>query len=326
MSMELTEKQTAELTVVDEQITAALAKVAETSGDLTRRVARVVAMANATTLIRAAIAKHWGALAALKDVPYGFATDEREGRPAYSTEQLQLAITQGILLGMLPTGGEITVISGRAYASLPHFERWARECEGLEDLAIRLSVPTMPGGGDGGTAIVEATASYVYRGKPITIAWAKEQSFDGRISVRVNKGMGPDAVHGKARQKILAAIRRRVEGSRASAEVTDDEDGRTVVGTVVETPEITHATTAPGCSGEQPTDADLAIAVRQYVATLATLDEISACTRLYEQYFGEQSAYFPHWTQSRKDEAARRRDERIEQIRAGRGPRSNGKS
>lgn len=325
MSADVSDKQAAELAVVDDQITAALARVAEHSADVTRRVARAVALANATTLVRGAIAKHWGALAALKDTPFGFATDEREGRPPYSTEQLQVALTHGILLGGLPTGGEITVISARAYLSLPHFERWSRECEDLERVEITLGVPAMPAGGDGGTALVDATASYVYRGVPTTIQWTRGQSMDGRISVRVNKGMGPDAVHGKARRKILAAIRRRVEGSRTSAEVTDDEDGRTVVGAVVAAPAITQVATEkpPAVSGE-PTEADLAIAVRQYVATLATLEEISACTRLCEQYFGEQSAYFPHWTQVRKEEAARRRDERIEQIRAGRGPRSNG--
>lgn len=325
MSTELSEKQAAELAIADEQITAALAKVAETSGDLTRRVARAVALANATTLIRAAIAKHWSALAVLKDTPYGFATDERKDRPPYTPEQLQTAITHGILIGCLPTGGEITVISGRAYASLPHFERWAREQEGLTDLAITLGVPAMPSG-DSGVALVDATASYQWHGVPTAIQWTRTQQMDGRIPVRVNAGMGPDAVLGKARRKILAAIRKRVQGRAAQDEVIDDDDGRTVAGSVVAAPAITHSTERSAPSGEQPNEADLAIAVKQYVATLATLDEISACSRLCEQYFGPESAYFPHWTAARRDEAARRRDERIEQIRAGRGQRSNGRS
>lgn len=324
MSTELTERQAAELAIVDEQITAALARVAATS-DLTQRVARAVALANATTLIRAAIARHWSALATLKDTPFGFATDERQGKSPYTPEQLQTAITHGILIGCLPTGGEITVISGRAYASLPHFERWAREQEGLTDLAITLGVPTLPQG-DGGTALVEATASYVYRGAPTTIAWARSQAFDGRIPVRVNAGMGPDAVLGKARRKILAAIRKRVEGRAAQDDVIDDDDGRTVAGSVVAAPAITHATESLKPSSEQPNEADMLVAGKQYAAQLATVNEIGACSRLFDQYFGPESAYYPHWPAAHRERAEKLRDERVEQIRAGRGQRSNGKA
>lgn len=326
MSTELTEKQAAELTAIDDAIVGALASVEATAGG--RHVARAVALARAAETVLGAIRRYWPEIAPLKDTPYGFATDEstRQHGP-YTPQQIQQALAHGILLGGMPTGGEITVISGRAYLSLPHFERWSRECEGLTDLVITPGVPTLPGG-DGGTALVEATASYVYRGVPTTITWSKGQAFDGRIPVKVNKGMGPDAVLGKARRKILAAIRKRVQGAGAKDEALDDDDGRTVVGSVVvdAAPAITQAPALPGYPGEQPSKADLEIAIKQYVATLATLDEISACSRLYEQYFGEPSAYFPHWTQARKGEAARRRDERVEQIRAGRGQRSNGRA
>jgi hypothetical protein len=151
-------------------------------------------IAGAITMLHAAITdQHMRLLMPLQNRALGFLTDRpKEG---YSQEVVKECVIEAVLQGYLPTGNEFNIIAGRFYATKNGLARKVREFPGLADLRLNLLPPRAHG--DGG-AIVVATATWNREGKP--------DSITREIPVKVNSGMGPDAILGKATRKLLASV------------------------------------------------------------------------------------------------------------------------
>lgn len=151
-------------------------------------------------------------LASLQGTAIGFKTDkDKEG--GYKPEQLRDPFLEATVRGFLPMGNEFNVIAGNFYGAKAGFERKVRTFFGLTDFQESYHVQETTGG----TAMVQAVASWKVNGKPGELNRMKRtvdgQPHDDRIAVRVNSGMGPDAIVGKAKRKMYAAIYDRLTGA-----------------------------------------------------------------------------------------------------------------
>ena len=153
----------------------------------------------------------------LQNSVLGFRTDKSES--GYPRNVVRDVVTQAFLQGLRVTGNEINIIAGNLYVTVNGFERLLRELPGFSNLKERVGVPINVG--ETG-AMVPASATWSFYGVPdrldFALGSAKEDDF--RIPIRVNKGMGIDAIKGKARSKLLRAVYRQVTGSSLS--VDDD--------------------------------------------------------------------------------------------------------
>lgn len=137
---------------------------------------------------------------ALQGTALGFRTDkDRDG--GYPVEVVKDCAIEAVLRGFRLVGNEINIISGRMYGTKEGFARLVREFEGVTDLRLVPSVPRMQNGG----ALVSYKATWRIDGAP--------QTLDREFAVRVNSGMGADAIIGKATRKMLAAIYGQLTGS-----------------------------------------------------------------------------------------------------------------
>lgn len=170
--------------------------------------AAAIGMANAIENLKAAITPEVMApIMKLQGNALGFRTDkDKEG--GYQLEVVKDAFVEATLRGFKPVGNQWNIIAGRFYATKEGFEARFRELskQGLiTDLKMMPSVPKI--GAD--TAIVTYSASWKWKGVADSI-----EGF--QIPIRVNKGMGDDAILGKAKRKMLAAIFSRVTGTETS--------------------------------------------------------------------------------------------------------------
>jgi hypothetical protein len=130
----------------------------------------------------------------------GFRTD-KDSQGGYPEAVVIECATEALLRGLRLTGNEWNIIGGRCYVAQAGCARLVSTYPGLTDLEHAPGVPVMGNGG----AIVE----YTMRWKLDGVAMGMTR----RIPVRVNGGMGMDAVLGKAKRKMLAAVYERLTGS-----------------------------------------------------------------------------------------------------------------
>lgn len=179
----------------------------------------------------------------LQGTGLGFITDkDRDG--GYPIPVVRDCIIESMVMGLRPVGNEFNIIAGRAYAAKAGVARLVQEFPGVSDLVITPGVAQMVG--DKG-ALVPMRASWYFHGEPKALIRDIEKNQDGsmrdtRVMVRVNSGMGADAIIGKATRKVLKAILDQLTGS-----VMQIADGETVdtIGEVVTEP------TAPLAPPEQ---------------------------------------------------------------------------
>ncbi len=155
---------------------------------------------------------------ALQNTSLGFRTDKEGG---YDVATVKACLIEATLRGVHSVGNEFNIISKRPYITKEGFARLVREYPGLTDLRLSPGVPHMKNGG----AIVVYKASWKLDGTT--------QSLERELPVRVNKGMGSDAIIGKATRKMLAAIYGQLTGSEHAVpegevgDVVDEARGRT---------------------------------------------------------------------------------------------------
>jgi hypothetical protein len=140
----------------------------------------------------------------LQGSPLGFVTDkDKEG--GYPIDVVRNCMIEGMIKGASPINNEINIISGRCYLAKNALKRMVNDWPGLSGLTLTPQVPQMVG--DKG-ALVSMRASWLLNGKPCELVRGinKETGEDTRIAVRVNSGMGVDAILGKAERKMFAAI------------------------------------------------------------------------------------------------------------------------
>lgn len=162
-------------------------------------------MADAIKTIRMALTEQVMApIMELQGTPLGFRTD-KDSSGGYKVDVVKEALIEATFRGFKPVGNQFNIIASRFYATKEGYEAQFRTLATrgkIKDLKLRPSVPKKTGDG----AIVTYAASWVWQGTPDSI-----ENFE--IPVRVNSGMGDDAILGKAKRKILAAIFSRITGT-----------------------------------------------------------------------------------------------------------------
>lgn len=153
----------------------------------------------------------------LQGSPLGFMTDRQNsqnGPKEYPVDVVRDVVIEALLRQFRTVGNEFNIISGRFYAAKNGLERLVMTHPGLTDFSFDLSVPVMVA--DKG-ALVEYRASWLLHGEVFEIAGLAPEKgrMDTRIPVRVNAGMGPDAILGKATRKLFARVHKRVAGPTA---------------------------------------------------------------------------------------------------------------
>lgn len=165
----------------------------------------------------------------LQGTPLGFVTDQ-DGKAGYDIATVRDCMIEGMMRGLQPINNEMNIISGRCYAAKNGLKRLVLTWPGMTNFRMTPGVPTLAG--DKG-ALIQMRATWMLDGKPMELFRGQTQSKDGvlddtRIAVRVNSGMGPDAIIGKAERKMYKAIYELLSGLTV-------EDGEAIdtVGVVV---------------------------------------------------------------------------------------------
>jgi outer membrane lipoprotein SlyB len=157
----------------------------------------------------------------LQGTSLGFRTDQ-DNRGGYGVDVVKECLIEALLRGVNPVGNEFNIISQRCYTTKEGFTRLVRDWPGLTDLKEEYGVPRMRDGG----AIVECRASWKLDGRPDAIKC--------EIPVKVNSGMGSDAILGKTTRKLLARVYRQISGSeQTDGDAEDAAPVRAVTSTVV---------------------------------------------------------------------------------------------
>jgi hypothetical protein len=189
------------------------------------RVERLIQTARGIRVVQDALDPFMGEIIALRGKSIGFLTDKDKQDNGYSPEVVRDCCIEGMMRGVLPYDNEMNIISGKAYVTKNGFVRLLKEYPGLTDLELKFGVPTMKGGG----AIVECLGTWKLDGQPMML--------EAEIPVKVNTGMGADAILGKAERKLRARIYNRISGTvftTPEGEVGDEEplvieaEGRTL--------------------------------------------------------------------------------------------------
>lgn len=153
----------------------------------------------------------------------GFLTDQdKEG--GYELATVREVVLDALIHGARLTNNEINVISGRLYLAKNYFVRQIQESKEITNFQIHLGGVEQKGG----HAYVDAIAAWVQAGELREIRKIRKKidgaPFDERIAVRVNAGMGEDAIRGKAVRKLLAEVWKTATGITTDEPDTIDAD------------------------------------------------------------------------------------------------------
>jgi hypothetical protein len=266
---------------------------------------KAITLAKATQVIRDMITPAMMSdVMQLRGSKLGFRTDKDKDPPnkQYPVEVVKDVLIEAVIRGFRPIGNEFNIIAGNFYATKEGVQRCVREWPGLTDLKIQPGVPNAHG--EKG-ALVSYTASWKVDGVADSMRCIRRTLENGevedlRIPVRVNSGMGVDAVIGKATSKLFKRIYERLSGSEVSVEGVESDviDSTSSTVTEVDGPEVI----------ENPLDG--------VWDEFAGCDQISDAEQLRDavvsELTDEQTAIVDAWFH-----------ETIARIKASRGERSN---
>lgn len=181
----------------------------------------------------------------------GFVTDQ-DSKGGYDIATVRDCMIEGMIKGAQPINNEINIISGNCYVAKNGLKRMVMQWPGLTNLCLTPGVPQAAG--DKG-ALIAMRATWRLNGKPMELYRGQTKDADGvvddtRIAVRVNSGMGPDAIIGKAERKMYKAIYEILTGG---AITVDDGDAIDTVGETVASAGPTPAPAAPEQDGRRIT-------------------------------------------------------------------------
>jgi hypothetical protein len=167
----------------------------------------------------------------LQGTTLGFLTDlDRKG--GYPLAVVRDCIVEAMMRGFNPVGNEFNIIASRFYGTKAGFERQVSEFPGLTDLNLQPGVPQNFAGG----ALVPYLASWILDGQRMNLDCQLREGIDTRIPVKVNDGMGADAIIGKATRKMLFRIFQRLNGSAFGVVDGEIGDGDAILTTGVPAP------------------------------------------------------------------------------------------
>jgi len=152
----------------------------------------------------------------LMNSPLGFRTDRpnKTDSTYYKLEVVRECVLQALLRGIRVVGNEFNIIAGNLYVTKEGFERLLADLPGLTNLKTQVGVPQNFSEG----SLVPARAEWDWQGVHDEMIWEEKETGDYRIPVRVNGGMGVDAVLGKAKSKIARNIYARITGTKLAVE------------------------------------------------------------------------------------------------------------
>ena len=194
--------------------------------------ARALATANAVSTLRELLTKDVMAnVMQLQNTALGFITDRRDA--PYSVDVVRDCLIEAVLNGVSLTGNEFNIISGRCYITKNGMRRKLSNIEGLS-YTITPGIPKLAEKG----AVIVMSIDWTYNGKT--------EHKDLAIPVRVNAGMGTDAIIGKATRKASAWLYDAVTGTCINDGDVSDGDAIPVEAKSVASPiEDTHVEDVP---------------------------------------------------------------------------------
>lgn len=153
--------------------------------------------------------------------PLGFMCDRGPGckNPnPYTVGELREAVLQALLQDFRLTENEFNVIAGKFYGAQAGYRRKVREIPGLTNLEEIAGTPVV----EAGATKVRMAIRCKIDGKPWELK--DQEGKPGRVFViRVNEGMGADAVIGKAKRKALKAAYEEITGTKITELAGDDD-------------------------------------------------------------------------------------------------------
>lgn len=155
----------------------------------------------------------------LMNTPLGFKTDRKPPSKSYSVDEVRDVAIIAMIDGGQFVGNDFNIIAGQYYRTKEQLERRVQTWPGLSNLHIQLDVPVNANGG----ALVGGKATWRMDGKPCQLEFRSSDNGDQRIPIRVNEGMGVDAVLGKATRKALKRIWDVLQGYEADDFDPDDK-------------------------------------------------------------------------------------------------------
>ncbi len=136
----------------------------------------------------------------------GFLTDkDKEG--GYPLETVKQVTIEATLRGLNMVGNEVNIIAGRFYAAKSGLQRLVKEWPGLTNFRLHLGIPEARNG----NTVVDALATW----RLDRVEQSLERRGKEAIPVRRNAGMGEDAILGKAKRKMYAAIYELLAGMKS---------------------------------------------------------------------------------------------------------------
>ena len=197
----------------------------------TGAIGRAVAMAAAIRTAKAIVDANIDEFMALAGTPLGFAVDKPGG---YTKEQIGACVMAALVNGDSPIGNEWAIIGGRYYRQLAGWESAFSRIPNSTVPIYRIGnveTITQPTWDDKaqrailGIAKVEATIEFAVRGEIYSAEfrdYTATGGLDERLLIRVNKGMGDDAIIGKAKARLMKALYRQYRGESRQSPSEDD--------------------------------------------------------------------------------------------------------
>lgn len=160
----------------------------------------------------------------LQGTALGFVTDKDRDQ-GYPPAIVRDCMVEAMIFGLRPIGNEINIIAGRMYAAKNGLIRLVNEFPGISDVVVTPGAPVQ----NDKEARVSVRASWKVNGVPGSMIRDATKREDGsmcdeRFVIRVNAGMGADAIIGKALRKAYKAIYDILVGGRLAindGDVTD---------------------------------------------------------------------------------------------------------
>lgn len=195
------------------------------------RLARMLYTARGVLAIRRALTQKImdEVVMPLMNSELGFKCDKED----YSRDVVREVVIVALLRGFLLTDNEFNIIAGRFYGAQAGYYRKLIEIEGLTDLEVIPGIPVV----NQGSATIPMVLKCKIDGKPWSLNNSKGEP--GRVfPIRVNSGMGADAIIGKAKRKAFKAAFEEI----TQTQITEADDGEDAAPALsVPTPPNGHA-------------------------------------------------------------------------------------
>jgi len=249
----LTADESAALRVLDEVEQNCTLQVIST---LSSQAERSIMLAKAIIKAESALEPFRPTIESLKNTPLGFLLDKPE---QYDWPILRRICAEAMLRGSRITGNEFNGIAKKCYLTQAYFVRRCREWPGVNISQEIFGIPRTLNG--------QTVVDYkiVYNRDGVEEFYSREGN--QAIAVRVNDGMGADAIIGKAKRKAYAGLLEQLI-MRSGETWSPGTDGE--INDATETPRGTDTTTASATTSNPAND--LMTVIAQF------RDRISACT------------------------------------------------